>query len=207
MNIILVGYSGHSYVVAEILNLLNQQIVGYFDKESKVKNPFNLKYLGSETHETALNYIKEAGIKYALGIGENVLRKKVDLYLRNRSLEAVTAIHPNAAISSSAIILEAVVIACGAIINPIASIGRGAIINTSAVVEHECRVGEYVNIGPGAIVAGNVNIGECTLIGANATIKQGLRVGSNAVLGAGSVLVNDLPDNEVWVGCPAKRIK
>lgn len=44
-------------------------------------------------------------------------------------------------------------------------------------------------------------------IGANATIMGGIIIGENALIGAGSVVLNDIPDNTVWVGNPARQIK
>jgi UDP-2-acetamido-3-amino-2,3-dideoxy-glucuronate N-acetyltransferase len=44
-------------------------------------------------------------------------------------------------------------------------------------------------------------------IGANATILPGVTIGENAMIGAGSVVLNDIPANTIWVGNPAKQIK
>ncbi|MDF2553866.1 MAG: dTDP-6-deoxy-3,4-keto-hexulose isomerase [Chryseobacterium sp.] len=44
-------------------------------------------------------------------------------------------------------------------------------------------------------------------IGANATILPGLIIGENAMIGAGSVVINNVPANTLWVGNPAKQIK
>lgn len=44
-------------------------------------------------------------------------------------------------------------------------------------------------------------------IGANATIVPGVEIGRNALVGAGSVVTQDVPDNEVWVGNPAKFLR
>jgi UDP-2-acetamido-3-amino-2,3-dideoxy-glucuronate N-acetyltransferase len=44
-------------------------------------------------------------------------------------------------------------------------------------------------------------------IGANATILAGITVGANAMIGAGSVVTKNIPDNEVWMGNPAKFYK
>lgn len=44
-------------------------------------------------------------------------------------------------------------------------------------------------------------------IGANATILPGITIGENAMIGAGSVVLNDVPANTVWVGNPARQIK
>lgn len=44
-------------------------------------------------------------------------------------------------------------------------------------------------------------------VGANATILPGVTIGCNAMVGAGSVVVNDVPENAVVVGNPARIIK
>lgn len=44
-------------------------------------------------------------------------------------------------------------------------------------------------------------------IGANATILAGLTIGENSLVGAGSVVTKDIPENEIWVGNPAKFLK
>jgi UDP-2-acetamido-3-amino-2,3-dideoxy-glucuronate N-acetyltransferase len=44
-------------------------------------------------------------------------------------------------------------------------------------------------------------------IGANATILGGVTIGENAMIGAGSVVTKDIPDNELWVGNPARFVR
>lgn len=44
-------------------------------------------------------------------------------------------------------------------------------------------------------------------IGANATIIAGNTIGENVLIGAGSVVTKDIPDNEIWIGNPAKFYK
>lgn len=44
-------------------------------------------------------------------------------------------------------------------------------------------------------------------IGANATLLAGITIGENSLIGAGSVVTKDVPDNEIWVGNPAKFLK
>lgn len=44
-------------------------------------------------------------------------------------------------------------------------------------------------------------------IGANATILAGITIGENALIGAGSVVTKNIPENEIWVGNPAKFLK
>ncbi len=52
-----------------------------------------------------------------------------------------------------------------------------------------------------------VSIGDNVWIGGSVTILPGVTIGSNVTIGAGSVVVNDIPDNSVAVGNPARVIK
>lgn len=44
-------------------------------------------------------------------------------------------------------------------------------------------------------------------IGAGSTILPGITIGTNAVVGAGSVVTKSVPDNELWLGNPARFIR
>lgn len=49
-------------------------------------------------------------------------------------------------------------------------------------------------------------IGKHVVIFANATILSGVTIGDGAVIGAGAVVTKDVPEDEIWVGVPAKFI-
>jgi sugar O-acyltransferase (sialic acid O-acetyltransferase NeuD family) len=200
---ILIGYSGHAFVVCGILKAAGKNVMGYCDMAEKEYDPFGLQYFGTENSEHGLAAIKDHG--YFIAIGDNNLRKKIYDSLQQNNLSSTNAIHPSAVIDSSAsIAAQGVMIAANATVNPLASIATGAICNTGCIIEHECVVGEFAHIGPGAVLCGNVKIGEGTFVGANAVIRQGVTVGRNAMIGAGAVVVRDVPDNVTVVGVPAK---
>ena len=67
--------------------------------------------------------------------------------------------------------------------------------------------GKGTSIYDSAIVLGDVKVGENTWIGANATVRPRVSIGKNTIIGAGAVVVNDIPDNAVAVGVPAKIIR
>ena len=56
---ILIGYSGHAFVVYGILLAAGKKIIGYCDVSEKEYNPFQLSYYGTETSENALIAFKE----------------------------------------------------------------------------------------------------------------------------------------------------
>ena len=200
---ILIGYSGHAFVVYGILQLAGKQVTGYCDMEEKEYNPFNLVYEGSETSEEGLK--KLHATDFFIAVGDNRIRSKIYHQLSKQNLVSVNAIHTSAVIDPSAnMATHGVMIAAQVIINPLATIGMGAVCNTGSIIEHECIVGEFAHIGPGAVLCGNVKIGDGTFVGANAVIRQGITIGKNAMIGAGAVVVKNVPDNITVVGVPAK---
>lgn len=200
---VLIGYSGHAFVVYGIFKAAGKNVTGYCDVAEKEYNPFGLPYFGAENSETGLDTIKASG--YFIAVGDNRLRKKIYDSLQQNNLPSANAIHPSAVIDASATIAEqGVMIAANVTVNPLASIATGAICNTGCIIEHECVVGEFAHIGPGAVLCGNVKIGDGTFIGANAVIRQGITVGKNAMIGAGAVVVKDIPDNVTVIGVPAR---
>lgn len=205
--IVLLGYSGHAYVVADAIIKMGIDILGYCDITEAKVNPFNLKYLGDEKDEITLSGIVKSRASFFIGVGDITIRKRLTDYLSGRGLDNTLIIHPAAIVSNYTTLGNGSFIAAGAMINPLVWVGKGAIINTGAVVEHECHIGEYVHIAPGAVLAGNVKVGDGSFIGANAVIKQGITVGENAIIGAGTVVINDIAANQTWVGNPAKQIK
>lgn len=200
----LIGYSGHALVAAEVLIQLGYTIYGYMDKSKLLNNPLNIPYLGFEGNEDDLKKLK--GTPVFPSIGDNTIRRKVFELLASNNIEQPNAISPKANMSNFCSIGSGTLVCQGACINPFAKIGKAVIINTGAIVEHECSIGDYSHIAPGAILAGNVKVGAGSFIGANSVIKQGVCIGKNSIIGAGSVLLSDIEDKQVWVGNPAKRL-
>jgi sugar O-acyltransferase (sialic acid O-acetyltransferase NeuD family) len=205
---IIIGYSGHAYVVLDILVSQHYPIIGYCDSTEKSYNPFNINYLGKESDEGTLSILAEN--HYFVSIGDNYIRAKV--------LDKLTALFDNAALNvihAKAVcsnLIEwhpqgGILVAANATINPLVKIGKGVICNTSCSIDHECILGNYVHIAPNAVLCGNVKVGDNSFIGANSVIKQGIIIGKNAIIGAGSVILNNVPDNVTIVGNPGKIIK
>jgi len=201
----IVGYSGHAYVVLNAALLSGMYCTGYFEKEPKENNPYQLNYLGQESDILAINKLRTN--PFIIGIGNNAIRKSIYCFLEKHSISFNTIIHPKAIVANNIAINEASVVLAGVVINPLVKIGKGVICNSACIIEHECIIGDFSHIAPGAVLAGNVVVGNNTFIGANTVIKQGIKIGSNVLVGAGSVITKNIGDNEIVYGNPGKVIK
>jgi sugar O-acyltransferase (sialic acid O-acetyltransferase NeuD family) len=200
---VLIGYSGHAFVVYGIFNAAGKKVIGYCDNEEKIYNPFSLKYFGKESSPAALGTFKAT--PFFISIGDNTIREKIFNNLSSIKLYPVNAVHPSAVIDASASISKHnIMVAANAVINPLAKIGYGVICNTGCIIEHECVIGNFAHIAPGAVLCGNVKIGNNSFVGANAVIRQGITVGNNVMIGAGAVVLKNIPDDTTVIGVPAK---
>lgn len=124
-------------------------------------------------------------------------------------------IEPGAVIREKVEIGEGAVIMMGAVINIGAVVGPGTMIDMGAVLGGRAIVGARCHIGAGAVLAGVVEPASATpvivedgvLVGANAVVIEGVHIGKNAVVAAGAVVIEDVPDNAVVAGSPARIIK
>lgn len=203
-SIIMIGYSGHGYVVAEAA-VASKMNLKYYSEQKKVNsNPYNLEYIGYENDPQFNGW--ESDLDFILAIGDNNIRHQIAKNIIFKKGNMLNVIHPSASISSTTKIGIGNFIARNVAINPLAIIEDFCILNTGCIIEHECIIKTASHIAPGAVLAGNVTVGERTFVGANSVVKQGVTIGNDVIIGAGSVVVNDVPDNTKIVGNPARKL-
>ncbi|WP_202078468.1 2,3,4,5-tetrahydropyridine-2,6-dicarboxylate N-acetyltransferase [Caldalkalibacillus salinus] len=124
-------------------------------------------------------------------------------------------IEPGAIIRDQVEIGNNAVIMMGASINIGAVIGEGTMVDMNVVIGGRGTVGNNCHIGAGAVIAGVIEppsaspvvIEDEVVIGANAVILEGVRVGKGSVVAAGAIVTEDVPENVVVAGTPARVIK
>jgi 2,3,4,5-tetrahydropyridine-2,6-dicarboxylate N-acetyltransferase len=188
----------------------------YTDEE--IVNPYSCKVIGKD------------GVKIVFGnweeiekiISENNLKNyhlKNDR--RNSGVPMLDIKNINARIEPGAIIRDKVtigdkaVIMMGAVINIGAEIGEASMIDMNVVLGGRAKVGKNCHIGAGAVLAGVIEppsadpvvIEDNVVIGANAVVLEGVRIGKGSVVAAGAVVTENIPENVVVAGMPARIIK
>ena len=144
---------------------------------------------------------------------ENDCRNSAIPMLDKKDIQA--RIEPGAIIREQVEIGKNAVIMMGAVINIGAVVGEGTMIDMGAILGGRATVGKNCHIGAGAVLAGVIEpasavpvvIEDGVLVGANAVVVEGVHVGRNAVVAAGSVVLEDVPENAVVAGVPARVIK
>lgn len=125
---------------------------------------------------------------------------------RKKGLKLINVIHPTALIMGEAILHDNIILYPRTFIGYRTELFPGVIV-TSAHLDHHNVVKECATIDPGVVCAGNVTIGAFARIHTGAVIKNRIKIGENSILGAGTVIINDVPDNVTVVGVPGKIIK
>lgn len=82
----------------------------------------------------------------------------------------------------------------------------GAKIDAFCHISHNCVVGKNCSLISGTRLYGSTTVNDNAYI-ASAIVKNQLSIGDNSIVGMGSVVLDDVEDNIVVAGIPAKRIK
>jgi len=205
------GAGGHAKVVLEILQLMGgYKFVGLLDPKQEL---WNTEVLGTPVlgNDDLLPELYKDDVRHAfigLGtVGDTSPRRQLYEKARAQGFQIVQAIHPQAILSPSVEIGHGPTIMAGAVINANARLGDNVIVNTGAIVEHDCVIGDHVHVATGARLASTVHVDGGAHIGVGASVRQCIRIGRNAIVGAGAAVIDNVLDNVVVVGVPARILK
>lgn len=203
--VIIIGAGDHAKVLLDILLEQDVTVIGLTDKSiSKGTCIYGVPVIGDDSE--ILKY-KTDEIELVNGIGSvgnTSIRQKVFSSLKEKGYFFRSVIHEASIVSKRAKLGEGVQLLAGAIVNIEAEIDDNTIINTKTSIDHGCVIGKHCHIAPGCSFSGCVRIGDCTHIGTGTSIIQGINIGKNVLIGAGSVVINDVSDNEKAFGVPAR---
>lgn len=207
--IVLIGSGQHARVV--MYNMEAQgiyEVACFLDSDvSKVGQEYE-GFMIEGTYDDAEDIKRKYNTnKFFIAFGNMKYRKKVFEQFISNGWEPVNIIHPDAIVSESATIGKGVLIECGCLITPNPIIGDNVVVNTGSQVNHDNIVENHVYMASGIILSGGVRIKENTLIDDGVVVTLGKTVGKNCIIGAGAVVTNDIGDNCVAYGVPAKVIR
>lgn len=201
--LVIIGASGHGKVVADVALKMNRwKSIAFLDDDEDIRISMGIKVIGKSTD--VFQYIDSHDI--FVGIGNNVIRQRFQEQLENKGVSIPVLIHPLAVIGEQVKLGDGTVVMAGVIINCCTTIGKGCIINTSATIDHDNSLEDYVHISPGTHTAGTVNVGKGTWLGIGSIVINNINITSDCKIGAGTVVIKDITETGTYVGVPARRV-
>jgi len=197
------GLGREVFALASVINEKNQRWTSIFFIDDI--HPNRLLNNVSVIEFSAAVDIKD--IECVVAVGEPMLRNKLIKKIKASGIPLATLVHPDVDISTSTFLGEGVVVCKQAFISCDCVISNNAFIQPQVYVGHDCHIGESSVISPGVMLGGNCKIGSGVFIGMNACIKENKGVGNSVIIGMGAVVVNDIEENIIASGNPARVMR
>jgi acetyltransferase EpsM len=203
--ILVLGAGGHARKVVRAAEGLSVEVRGFISTEPPGTLIHGYEVLGYLDHFRTAPSLLGMGIHIA--IGENSVRRRIYQELGQHATRLVSLISSSAIVAPDAEPGAGSFVGNGVVFETGARTGRCCLVDTSAVIEHDVSVGEFVNVSPGAVICGGSTLLDGAIVGAGATIIEKVVIGENSLVGAGSVVLRDVEPNTVVVGNPARVLR
>lgn len=137
-------------------------------------------------------------------IADNKLREKIYNEGKEKGYKFITYISPKCTqlspqIGENCFILE------DNTIQPFTQIGNNVVLWSGNHIGHHSTIEDNVFFTSHVVMSGHCHIKKGAYLGVNSTLRDGVTIGENAVVGMGAVVTKSIPDNQTWIGNPAKQ--
>lgn len=157
--------------------------------------------------DAACAYLSEHHGEAVIATGEPAHRANLREKLKSYGIDF------GSLVDTSTIVADTAHIASGVIVTPFCSISSDAVleinssVNTMSIIGHDVVVGENTVISSMVNIGGKVRIGRNSYIGMGALIKDEVTIGDDVIIGMGSVVFDNIPDNVIVLGNPARPLR
>ena len=202
--IILIGAGGHAASISDAILSSQRVIKGYIDEKKS-----NEAVMGHKVYKSILEIDNYHNYEYCIAVGDNSLRERIfkKTIHQFKDVKFATIIHSSSYVSNQSILGDGTVILGNSFIGPRCHIKNHCIINSGTSIDHDCHLDEFSSTGPGSIIGGTVSVGKKSVIAIGSSIKHNITIGDNSIVGANSYLKDDIGNNAVYYGTPARFIR
>ena len=212
--LIILGGRGIGMIAASVANDLGTyQVMGFLNDVVPVGEQVGKyqKYPVLGVSNDVKNYLEDEDVYFFIGyVG---MKNEKDVFEKITSLNIprnkyATLIHPSAIIPKGfCSIGYGVLMAPLSQLSPDTTVEDNCILLPNSFLGHDSTMKRFSHITSNSVVGGNVTLGRGAHVGTNATIRENVNIGDFALVGSGSVVLNDVPDNSIVVGNPAKVLR
>jgi sugar O-acyltransferase (sialic acid O-acetyltransferase NeuD family) len=136
--------------------------------------------------------------------GVNKLRARIYMKAKEKGYELISYINSKVIKWEDMEIGDNCFIFENQVIQPFVKIGSDVIIWSGNHIGHHSIIGDHCFITSHVVISGNVKIGPYCFIGINATLRDGITIGRECVIGAGSLILRDTKEREVYTAKSAE---
>jgi sugar O-acyltransferase (sialic acid O-acetyltransferase NeuD family) len=179
------------------------EIIGFLDDDSsKLGNTIaGYQVLGSIER---LNEFSGKGIAVVLGITFPVVKSKIKALYDHLVFDFPNLISKTSWISNGVLLGEGCIIYPGVCINFESEIKDFVVINMNCSIGHSCKLDSYVSIAPGAQLGGGTYLKRGVEFGIGASTIPNIEVGENSIIGGQTMLIENIEENKMAAGVPAR---
>lgn len=139
-------------------------------------------------------------------IANNKLRERIYNEGKQRGYKFISYVSPHCTnfaelIGENCFILE------DNTLQPFTKIGNNVVMWSGNHLGHHSTIEDNVFMTSHVVVSGHCHIKKGAFLGVNSTLRDGITIGENSVVGMGSLVTKSVPDNETWIGSPAKKFE
>ena len=152
-------------------------------------------------------------IAIVIAVGDNYVRENVTEQLttlaKRKRIEIAfpNLIHPSCHIGSNATFGQGNQLFPGANIGAHSRIDDFVILNHLSSLDHESSMESFASLAPSAVTGGRVKIGRRSALLINSAVSNGIEIGSDAIIAANSFVKEDVMNNSLVAGSPARFIR
>ena len=136
----------------------------------------------------------------------NAIRAERYRQAKDLGYELVSYVASTADVSPDVTIGDNCYVGRGNIIEPFTTIGSDVTIWSGCQIGHGSSIGDHTFIASHAVVAGDVTIEPHCFIGLNATIRDSVTIARECVVGAGTVILRNTRERQVFVASSTRLL-
>ncbi|HMO17865.1 MAG TPA: acetyltransferase [Oligoflexia bacterium] len=129
----------------------------------------------------------------------NRVREKFFLEAKQKGYKLVNYVHPSAFLAQNFLMGENCYLLQRISALPNSRIGNGVILHTDSGMAHDCYIGDFCFFSAGCCISANVSFGPYCFVSINTTFKPGIKIGHSVIIGAGSLILENAPDESVYI--------
>ena len=92
-------------------------------------------------------------------------------------------------------------------LSPDTTVGDNCILLANSFLGHDSKMERFAHLATNSVVGANVRVGKGVHVGSNATIREKVDIGDFSLIGSATVVLEDVLENTIVVGNPAKVLR